>query len=42
MYAIRDDLVAELDGIREAGLWKSERELTGPQGRPWGRPPGLR
>ena len=32
MYAIRDDLVAELDGIREAGLWKSERELTGPQG----------
>lgn len=32
MYAIRDDLVAEQDGIREAGLWKSERELTGPQG----------
>ncbi|MDX5400101.1 MAG: aminotransferase class I/II-fold pyridoxal phosphate-dependent enzyme, partial [Actinomycetes bacterium] len=32
MYAIRDELVAELEGIREAGLWKSERELTGPQG----------
>ncbi len=32
MYGIRDDLLTELAALREAGLWKSERELTGPQG----------
>ena len=32
MYGIRDDLLVELDAIRQAGLWKAERELTGPQG----------
>ncbi len=32
MYNIRKDLQAELDGIREAGLYKSERVITSPQG----------
>lgn len=32
MYGIRDELAEELEGIRAAGLWKAERELTGPQG----------
>lgn len=32
MYGIRDELLGELATIREAGLWKSERELVGPQG----------
>nr|NLD41606.1 glycine C-acetyltransferase [Actinomycetales bacterium] len=31
MYGIREQLTAELDEIRAAGLWKSERELTTPQ-----------
>ncbi|MGB3256544.1 MAG: glycine C-acetyltransferase [Ornithinimicrobium sp.] len=31
MYAFKDDLAAELAGIREAGLYKSERQLTTPQ-----------
>ncbi len=32
MYgSIKDDLAATLEGIREAGLYKSERELTSPQ-----------
>ncbi len=31
MYAFKDDLAAELAGIREAGLYKSERHLTTPQ-----------
>ena len=29
---IRQRLQAELDGIREAGLWKGERIVEGPQG----------
>src|SRR5260370_2558421 len=29
---IRQRLQAELDGIREAGLWKGERIVAGPQG----------
>jgi len=32
MYEIREALLAELAEIRDAGLWKSERELTGAQG----------
>ncbi|HHW82501.1 MAG TPA: glycine C-acetyltransferase [Actinomycetales bacterium] len=32
MYGIKDQLEAELQEIRDAGLWKAERELTGPQG----------
>ncbi|MGC1209292.1 MAG: glycine C-acetyltransferase, partial [Ornithinimicrobium sp.] len=28
MYAFKDDLTTELAGIREAGLYKSERQLT--------------
>ncbi|MGB3764037.1 MAG: glycine C-acetyltransferase [Ornithinimicrobium sp.] len=31
MYAFKDDLAAELADIREAGLYKSERQLTTPQ-----------
>src|SRR5262245_30509180 len=33
MYgAVRTRFQAELDGIREAGLWKGERLIEGPQG----------
>jgi len=33
MYGeIKRRLQAELDGIREAGLWKDERVVQGPQG----------
>ncbi|WP_114203247.1 glycine C-acetyltransferase [Janibacter anophelis] len=31
MYTIKDDLTATLQEIRDAGLWKDERELTSPQ-----------
>lgn len=31
MYTIKDDLSATLQEIRDAGLWKAERELTSPQ-----------
>ncbi|WP_068258777.1 glycine C-acetyltransferase [Janibacter limosus] len=31
MYTIKDDLTATLQEIRDAGLWKAERELTSPQ-----------
>jgi len=31
MFAFKDDLVAEMDQMREAGLFKVERELTTPQ-----------
>lgn len=31
MYTIGEELRAELAAIREAGLWKAERELVGPQ-----------
>ena len=30
-YAARDRLAAELDSIREAGLYKTERVITTPQ-----------
>ena len=33
MYgAIKDHLSAELTGIEDAGLWKRERGIAGPQG----------
>ena len=31
MYAFSDQLTAELTDIKDAGLWKAERELTSPQ-----------
>ncbi len=31
MYAVKQDLADELDAIRDAGLYKEERELTSPQ-----------
>lgn len=31
MYTIKDDLSATLQEIRDAGLWKDERQLTSPQ-----------
>jgi glycine C-acetyltransferase len=31
-FAAREDLIAELDGIRSAGLYKNERVLSSPQG----------
>ncbi|QRO88057.1 glycine C-acetyltransferase [Kytococcus sedentarius] len=31
MYAFQDQLTAELTEIKDAGLWKAERELTSPQ-----------
>lgn len=31
MYTIKDDLAATLQEIRDAGLWKDERQLTSPQ-----------
>ena len=31
MYTLKDDLQARLGEIRDAGLWKSEREILGPQ-----------
>ncbi|SNC71947.1 2-amino-3-ketobutyrate coenzyme A ligase [Kytococcus aerolatus] len=31
MYAFQDDLNSELTEIKDAGLWKAERELTSPQ-----------
>ncbi len=32
VFAIRDEITATLEEIREAGLWKSERQLGSPQG----------
>ncbi len=31
MYAVRDEITATLQEIRDAGLWKAERQLTSPQ-----------
>ena len=31
MYAFSDQLTSELTEIKDAGLWKAERELTSPQ-----------
>ena len=31
MYAFKDQLTSELTEIKDAGLWKDERELTSPQ-----------
>ncbi|AKT51761.1 glycine C-acetyltransferase [Arsenicicoccus sp. oral taxon 190] len=31
MYPIKDELAATLQEIKDAGLWKAERQLTGPQ-----------
>ena len=33
MYTLRDELTAALDEIREAGLYKTERELGTPRRR---------
>src|SRR5688500_18220232 len=32
MYTIREELVGELQGIRDSGLYKTERIITTPQG----------